>query len=157
MIDDLHRYNLDVVQMTLKVRVGKRLSVVVKAISTGRIIAKKIVKKWRWPYRRRARTILVPCALRRPGVGGHDPLPSDRAPPSTPRQARTAGRRARCPAAPDAIAPIVSLAEPGSEEQVLAYGALAIALMALAYVGVPAVAAVAVVRASAGRRAQGRA
>ena len=42
-------------------------------------------------------------------------------------------------------AAIVSLAEPGSEGQVVAYGALAIALTALAYVGVPAVAAVAAV------------
>ena len=48
-------------------------------------------------------------------------------------------------------AAIVSLAGPGSEGQVVAYGALAIALMALAYVGVPAVAAAAVVRASRSR------
>ena len=45
-------------------------------------------------------------------------------------------------------AAIVSLAEPGSEGQVVSYGALAIALMALAYVGVPAVAAAAIVRTS---------
>ena len=45
-------------------------------------------------------------------------------------------------------AAIVSLAEPWSEGQVVAYGALVIALMALAYVGVPAAAAAAIVHAS---------
>ena len=49
---------------------------------------------------------------------------------------------------------IASLAEPGSEGQVVAYGALAIALMALAHVGVPAMAAAAVVRVS-GKARQG--
>lgn len=45
MIDGLDHYSLDVTQMTLKVRVGKRLAVVVKAIPPSKIIAKKIVRK----------------------------------------------------------------------------------------------------------------
>lgn len=45
MIDGLDHYSLDVAQMTLKVRVGKRLGVVVKAIPPNKIIAKKIVRK----------------------------------------------------------------------------------------------------------------
>ena len=53
-------------------------------------------------------------------------------------------------------AAIVSLAEPGSEGQVVAYGALAIAMTALAYVGVPApAAAAAIVRVSNGRGRSG--
>ena len=45
MIDGLGQYNLDVTQMTLKVKVGKKLAVVVKAMpSRNKIIAKKIVK-----------------------------------------------------------------------------------------------------------------
>ena len=47
-------------------------------------------------------------------------------------------------------AAIVSPAVPGSEGQVVAYGALAIALMALAYVGVPVAATAAIVRVSNG-------
>ena len=45
MIDGLNQYNLDVTQMTLKVKVGKRLAVVAKAIPPDKIIAKKIVRK----------------------------------------------------------------------------------------------------------------
>ena len=44
MIDGLKAYNLDVTKMTLKVRVGKKLSVVVMVIPPSKIIAKKIVR-----------------------------------------------------------------------------------------------------------------
>ena len=45
MIDGLQEYNLDVTQMTLKIKVGRNLAVVVKVIPSDTIIAKKIVKK----------------------------------------------------------------------------------------------------------------
>ena len=45
MIDGLDQYILDVVQMTLRVRVGKRLAVVAKVVPPSKIIAKKTVKK----------------------------------------------------------------------------------------------------------------
>lgn len=44
MIDGLNRYNLDVAQMALRVKDGKRLDVVAKAVPLDRAVAKKIVK-----------------------------------------------------------------------------------------------------------------
>ena len=44
MIDGLNRYNLDVAQMALRGKDGKRLDVVAKAVPPGKAIAKKIVK-----------------------------------------------------------------------------------------------------------------
>ena len=44
LLGGLDQYSLDVAQMTLKVRVGKKLAVVVKAIPPNKIIAKKIVR-----------------------------------------------------------------------------------------------------------------